>query len=678
MSERDAKVRLNLAAAGFLSMMKELEKESSKLAKELEGIGDEGEKSKRKLHPMLESAKKGLGAARSEASRLGGTLKSTLATAVTLGGALSVGKGIKDAISITDAYKNLAFAIRTGTGQAMQWEQVQQDVQNTANRWRRSNEEVAESYHSIFAATGDVAFAKKATDEISKIATATGTAAEPLRNLAAELQKKFGIGKDEIADTLAHMVQLGNQGDATLEELGTSMGLIGSSAKLMGLEGREGLEKVVGMLNVATRGGGNLQKSIVGVQKAMDRLSQLGDEKQFKEVEKKLGVNLTTDDGGIRPDAIEEIIKKTGGQREVLAKVFSGESLKFMTDFGATFNKAFDEAEGTFKERSEAASAAFEQAIKEETEQRLTAADVEEEAVKRREDVSRKMTDAMNRFTDSFAKPETIAAMEKLAQSLPKLADALGGVVEFVADHPLLAGAGFVGLKLGGAAAGSMGGDLLKGAGKGLGAKVAGEFTAAAATSSKWEAAGWTMSKIVGPAIAGLIAFEMGKILIDNRVDTKEKLQGDLVVGGVQARVASTSGDIDRMREAEANLKAKIAKMEEDQGGFGGAIDTLMGGLVTVMPKMLGGDPDFVAPEQQMLFEEKQELKRLQDAIAAETQSQTDAAQTQERAAGMNERAAQILERAARTFSQGGGGGSGGSGTNGLPPVPPTGKDWWG
>lgn len=686
MSERNAKVRLELAAAGFLSMMKQLEAESGKLAKELEGIGKESEKAEKKLHPMLQSAKKGLGAARSAASGLGSTLKSTLTTALTLGGALSLGGGIKTALTITDQYKHIAFAIRTGTGEAMRWEQVQETVQGTAKRWSRANDEVAASYHSLFQNTGNLEFAKKATDEISKVATATGTAIEPLRNLAAELHNKFGITNDDLAETLAHMVQLGNQGDTSLEQLGSKMGEIGASAKLLGLEGRDGLQHVVGMLNVATRGGGNFEKALQGVAGLLD---QLADPKRVKELEKQLKVKLTTEDGGVDQRAIQKIIEGTGGQRELLAKVFSGDQLKFLTDFGSIYNKAFDEAEGSFKQRSEAAAKAFEAAVQEETKQRLTAADMEEEAKRRREDVSRKLTDVMNTFVDAFAKPETIAAMEKVVDRLVKFDKAIGPIVDFAVNHPLLAGAAFMGASPAMAFGQSMAGDaasaglkrLLK-MGKGEAKTIAKTFATEAAKSGAWSAAGSTIgstfsrfagsrfARIAGPALAGYIAYEITKSAIDKRIKTKETNQNDIVGAEVQAHAARASGNRAQMIEAEKNLREKITKMREDQDGFGGGFDKLMGGLVTIMPKALGGDPNFVSPEQQMLSNARQELRQLQEALKEGAGSGENAAGALDKTAASAANLANQLDNVMRSV------GGGGRGSNGLPSAPAQGN-WW-
>src|SRR5690606_32797569 len=163
MSDRDSTLRLNLAAAGMLTMLKQLEKQAGELTKNIEGVGNESKKSEVKINPFLNSAKKGLGAAKSAAVDLGGELKKAVTTAVTLGGALSLGGGIRAANIAVNQYHDLAFAIRTATGEAYSYEQVQKDVEKIGDKWSQSNEKVAKSYDEIFRQTKDVAFAKKAT-----------------------------------------------------------------------------------------------------------------------------------------------------------------------------------------------------------------------------------------------------------------------------------------------------------------------------------------------------------------------------------------------------------------------------------------------------------------------------------------------------------------------------------
>lgn len=650
MADKDARVRLNLAAGGFASMMRELEKQAGKLAEEIEDIGDAGEKADRKLSPLMGTWKRGFGAAKSSLTELGSTLKSTLGQALTLGGALSFGAGVKAAVDIVDVYKNIAFAVEAGTGKAMAWQQVQSSVEGTAGRWKRSNEEVAASLAAIRDETGDIDFATAATEAAAKAATATGKSMQPLSGIAGTLNEKFGIGADAIDETMASVIAMGSKGGASIEDLGEKLGMVGASAKLLGLEGKAGLQQVLGMLNMADDATGSFKKSLAATSQLMETFA---DPDKLKAIEKELGVKVTDKSGAARKDALEAILAKTGGKQELLAKVFSGDSLKLVSSFGKAFQETFTETEGTVKQKTAAAVDAFRASLTAAGEQTLTAAQLEAQAKKRLDDPARQLEEAMNTFKRSFQKPEMIDAIERMSTLMPKLADGAADLVEFIADNPMLAGAAFVGGKVGGAVGGSVAGDVGKALLDALkpGAKSAGDIIGKAASAHpNWATAG----KALGVAAAAYVGYEIGKAIVDSRMEKKEKLQGDVVAAGASAHAAALSGDPKRMAEARDQLKERIRQMKKDQGGVGGAFDTFMGGLATF------ADPNFVAPEQKQLMTAERDLRKLEEAMSKGAKGGEKAGESFDRAARAADRFAQALDRSS----------GGGSGNNGLPPAP--------
>src|SRR3954470_3556978 len=108
MADRDAKVRLNLAANGFLTQLQQLRQASLEFEKAVEGIGDGAEKTGKKMAVLGNAAKAGLGAAKSSLAELGSSLKSTLTQVATLGGALSSANAMRGAVEITKTYKDIA------------------------------------------------------------------------------------------------------------------------------------------------------------------------------------------------------------------------------------------------------------------------------------------------------------------------------------------------------------------------------------------------------------------------------------------------------------------------------------------------------------------------------------------------------------------------------------------
>lgn len=668
MSEKESKVRLELAAGGFLSMLQEVAKQSKHLAEGLEGIGESGEKADKKLSPMLASLKKGAGAAKDSLAELGSSLKSTLASAATLGGALSFGAGAHAGMALVSTYKDLAFQISTGTGKAVEWTEVQKDIEGAASRWKQSNEKVAASYRALFDETGDLQFTADAVDAVAMAATASGKSLESLTSIAGTLNEKFGIAGDEMEDALASVLELSSKGGATVEDLGAKLGVVGASAKQMGLEGKAGLQQVLGMLNVGDNVTGSFKKNLAAVTGLMETF---GNADKLKSIEKDLGIKLTDKGGGARKDALDKILSKTGGKEETLSKVFQGDTLKLVSDFGKTFQKTFSETEGTAKQKTAAALAAFHHALDEAGKTTLTASQLEAQAKKRAaEDPERAMDDAMNKFKAAFTKPEMMASMEKLAQLLPRMASGAAKLVEMVANHPLLAGAAFVGAKAGGSFATSIAGDAIKGIGKSIGKDIA----TAAAKDGAWAVAGKGIGAAAGIAVAAAVAYELGKAAIDSVYETKAADQGDLAAGGANAIAAIASGDKSRMRDEIVNLNQKIKQAEDNQSGVGGFVDKAFGkGAAWVT-----GDDSIANVQDKAIAGAKADLEKLEKALNRGGKATDKAADSHDKVARAAERAAAALDR---IVPPGGGGG----GTNGLPPAPgngsgsaPGGRNWFG
>lgn len=661
MADRDASVRLNLAASGMLSMLQMLEKESGRLAKEIGSIGEESKKTERKLSPMMESARKGLGAAKKSVMDLGASLKSTLGTALTLGGALSFGAAIKEAVDLTSHYKDVAFAIRTGTGEAMRWEQVQEKVEKTAGRWKRSNAEVARSFDELFRGSSDVNFAEKAAEASAKFARATGKGMSLFAGIADQLRDKFDVAADDIEEAMARIVSTNK-----VEEFAGSMDVLGSSARSLGLSGKEGLSQVVGMLEATGGATKDLKASISGLSGVLESLNDPG---RGAAIEKALKVKLRTDDGELRKDALEQVLKASGGQKEELSKVFSGDSLKIMTEYGKIYSKAFDSTAGNFKTKSEAGMDAFNKALKDAAKSKLSVADITAEAENRNKDPKAQLQDAMNKFTNAFAQPKLISAVEKLADKAPAIADAFAKVVDFAADNPILAGTAFVG----GKAAMAMGGSMASDAGSAvfertlgkLGGKLFTPKDATAAGEAMAKAGGWgNVGKLLGAAsgvaIAGYIAHELGTWAIDQAMEKKGKAQNSTVLAGVEAAGAASSGDLNRMLAARSELSSRVQEMEKDTNSFGHRVMRGIGRTFV--------DKDFKTGDDQIRLGAKQDLLELEQAIARTRAATEQDADATEKSTRSQERLAQSAERTARALDRIGS--AGGTGTNGLPPPP--------
>ena len=151
------------------------------------------------------------------------------------------------------------------------------------------------------------------------------------------------------------------------------------------------------------------------------------------------------------------------------------------------------------------------------------------------ESTEKRFAVAMEKLKSTFAKPEITDAINKLAESLPKLAEVVADVVGFAVDHPVLAAGGAIGAQAGSAAIGGVAQSLMSTAISGALAKGGGSAAAAVAETAATTAGG-SMAKsflggltggtglaLVGAAIAA--AFVANAILSNEEKKDEEKKQ---------------------------------------------------------------------------------------------------------------------------------------------------------
>lgn len=606
MADKDARVRLNLAAAGFLSSMQGLVKQSEALASAVEEIGGESEKTSRKASGFFTVMKAGASGARSAVGELVGHLKQAVMMGATLGGALSIGGAIHSAMAATKSYKDLAFAVRVGTGEAVGWQDVQRDIESGADRWKVRIDGVKGAYESVFQETGNMKFSAAAADSVAMAHVATGKSMETLGSIAGLLNDKFGITEAGLNDTLAAAIELGNKGGVSLEDLGGQLGELGAVAKTAGLTGEGGFRKMVGMLNIADGPMKNIKQSLRGLNSLF---TDLADPDRAKAMEKALGIKLTDKDGSVRGDALERVLAKTRGKQSELAKVFSGQELRLVTDLGKSFAKTFEETKGDVQTKTAAALEAYRASIDQAAKVGFTGADLQKEAGARLGDQQRSMDQALNDFQKVFERPEMVRAVDQLAGAAPKLAKLMGGLVSYATEHPALAATGVVGaVAAKGALAGAgekIGESIIGAAGefakKAFGRSVAtsaGETFAGAAFSPSW---GAVFGGAFALAAAAGLAMAIGNAVQDHiesadaarrkskaealrasltdefqRTGTRRKLTEaerlTLAEGGLPGEEAPTGTDLARARErfgSSQEGRAALEAMGVDLGSSG-------------------------------------------------------------------------------------------------------------
>ena len=489
MADKTAQIKLTLKSDGFKAGMADAEKAAKKST---DGIG------KSITGALSKAASEGFGALKSTLSNL----KSAAMGFAGIAGGLGIAELGRRALTAEGQFRALAFRIKAGTGVVTDWRSIQKEAQATALKWGHTSEEVGKSISDLYAAVGDPKFARNASKVVAEVATGSHESLETMTNLAGTLNEKFGISSDQLGETLASVVSLGNKGGVSVEDLSEKIGIIGANARVAGLDGKKGFELMVGMLNIADNATGTLKKGITGVSSIIDSISTGSAAEPLK---KKLGFDLekAKKQGLEFDDILGQIIEKSGGSQEKLGSVFSGDALKVVTELSKTFYSAYDEAAGTQKEKQTAAWAAYVGAIKDASKSSLSLADIQKEAAEAMETPEKKIATALEKLAQQFTDPKVTDAFKKFADFIPK-------VVDQIIKHPILTGAILSGVPQ------AIAGSLIKSIGDAIGGGLKGLFSGGM---------GGAPAQLATTAAVAGGAYILGREIIDQDISAMERQQ---------------------------------------------------------------------------------------------------------------------------------------------------------
>jgi hypothetical protein len=541
MGDRSASIKIGLKAQGYVSGLRDIKGQTDRTARDLGSSLKNGMNAG--FRGAFESIKSGFQAIKTFVGGLG-----------LFAGVIGIKEQVGHAIRMEANYRKLAFAIRSGTGEAIKWRDIQQDVHGLALETGQSTEELTQGYSTLFKEVGKAAFARSGIRSIATAATATGESIETLTAITGVLNEKFGVTAAELPDTLAAVVSLGNKGGVTVEQMAERLGVVGASAKAAGLEGQQGFAKVVALLNVADKANGSLKKGIAAVSGVIDTL---GNKAERNKVLMRVGLNPSKVKGDAT-DILGQIIKRTGGNKDKLGIAFQGEQLKLVEDLGKTYATAFKETQGDIKTKGAAALAAYRDKLDQAGKSQLDGADLQKQAASEMESSEKQVAVAMTKLEQTFSKPELLGAVTKLANMLPGLADGFEKLVTFATENPLGAAAGGV------AALGAKG--FAEGA---IGAVIRGAFTSGATAAAPTLASAISGA---GPGLAGAFGGALGPI-------------GLALGAGVAAMVITAQRDAIKWeaerrgagREAFSALDADRQKINETLRQSGVHVDPLAG-----------------------------------------------------------------------------------------------------
>lgn len=394
-------------------------------------------------HALKEAFGDGLKEAGNELKRTGGEIRHLMSSAVTLGGAFSFEEGIRSAVKMRGTMSDLAFSLSEGEKRQVSWNEVHEEVAPIADDTSQSVADLTAAYAGLYSATGNRDFAVKSLKPIGTIADASGKDVMKLAGIAGVLNEKFHITAEQLPNAMAAVMELASQGGVEFDELQGVLETTGASANAAGLTGEAGLKKMLAMANIGGDALKNMGKGTKAISKLLDDMVNPEVEKKIKQA---FGVKVK--DHGVARDqtkVLEDILVKTKGQREKLAKVFTGEQLKLVLALGADFTRTYETAKGTQAERLREAVDNYRGSLADAGKVTTDYAALQKMAKDRIDsDPAAALRKAMNKIEEAFIQPKMMAAVDKLAKKLPELAEALAKFVDFAVENPIKTGLGVI------------------------------------------------------------------------------------------------------------------------------------------------------------------------------------------------------------------------------------------
>lgn len=594
MATKEAGIRLTLKDTGFKSGIRGAESETKRAASSMGNALQSA---------MSKGAKAGFDAVKSSLS----SIKSTITTLGGLVGGIGVADLVRKTVNAQGGFRALSFAMQRGANVAVHWTELQRQASAAALKTGQSSAELGKVMQDVFQETGNAIFAQDSIEAIATAATGAHKPVEMIGAIAGTLNEKFGITSDQLSDTLASVVELGNKGGVSIEELSQRLGVIGAVAKDAGLQGQAGFQQMVAMLNIADNSGKNLRKNIGVVESLLQQLSETT-------ARTKLAATLGIDASKLKGDtnkAIGEILKATGGgkNRDKLVRAVGEKEAGFIVEVGKDFADKFENTKGSITAKTNAAMDAYKAAIEKAGKSTTTWADIQKEAADEMESPEKRLAVAMEKLTQSFQSKEITDAIGKLAESLPKLAEVAGDVIGFASKHPIAAG----GLALGGNAALSAAGtglsSMITSALFGGGTKAAGAIAGGVVAGAETAAAGGGALVAAGTGIAGMfvgglaaagLSVALGMAIrsawnASQKADNEKRMKEVDDAGG-EVTNASGNGFLTTRTNAETGqleaVESKVRRLRSGKGGIAGAFDNYAHSQETLQKEAR----DFLAP----------------------------------------------------------------------------------
>lgn len=546
-SARTASIKITVDTSSFKSGMDQIENKTRSTGASMGAA-------------LGKSLKSGFDSAKRSAGELIGTLKGVASTAATLGGAVGFGAMIKGAIDMESRAVRLSSTLGTLTGKSITAASAQSILDRVTDKSKISFEQAAMAANNLAGIAGAdrkdaMAQFEDAIVRSQLQAQRLGVEGELISRVYGRLMAKGVAATAKEAEGLTEemaqfgRIVLGIDPDEAIDP--TDMAEFAAFTKLAGINMGTAialLEKVGGDV---VKDMGQSATFIEEFGNVFRDVASLGDlRKELKISPEDLNAsksgfeNMLTVLEKSGPKGVESIMKSFGNpQTKAAMRKLIGEGLVVDIEKGK---------KGT-SERLKLRAEELRTQIKMASKSTADYGKMQADNARLTSTTSAKFQDAMNKIQLAFSKPETIEALNSLADNLPAFAKGISKMVDFVVKHPMLAAGGLGGAKIGASFASS----ALVSAGQSLGGAAIGAMKAGGPALGKSIA---TTMTTAGPFGAGGKGGRIGNLAVSTLAVTGSFLAG--AAAGTALGEATIGKEFDKASETGKGLKGLTVSAE--------------------------------------------------------------------------------------------------------------------
>lgn len=284
--------------------------------------------------------KKALAQSKGVAKKMSGAMSKVAAVGGGLlgaGAAYKLAGEVKQVAALDGALTRLAIQAHMG---AEAEKELHKQILNTSVATGKGRDSLQEYLQGVIDSTGNIDIAVDSLQAAAKASQVTGADMNGLGLIVSDMATKFNMTGKQAGDALAIMIEQGEKGKWTLNEMARTGTMAMSVAGLAGMEGAEGLREMGATMQLIRQGFATAEEAATGFKTMVTRIYSPAVAGKLKA----MGISLETPSGDLRKfgDIFLDILDKAKGDTRVLADVFGSRGILGV----ATFNKILEKSGG--------------------------------------------------------------------------------------------------------------------------------------------------------------------------------------------------------------------------------------------------------------------------------------------------------------------------------------------